>query len=127
MIRVEQIEKRVGELHILKGISFEVAPRTVLGVIGGSGSGKTTLLRSLNGLERLSAGAVEYGDVRLEAGLSEGEYRRRVKLLRRKFGMVFQHLYLFPHLTALANITEAPVHVARVPRAQAEAEALAQL
>ncbi len=101
--------------------------RAVLGVIGGSGSGKTTLLRCINGLERLTGGAVECDGVRLEAPLSEAEYQKRVRLLRRKVGMVFQHLYLFPHLTALGNIIEAPVHVARAPRAKAEAEALALL
>ena len=127
MIRVEQIEKSVGELRILKGISFEVAPQTVLGIIGGSGSGKTTLLRCLIGLERITGGTVTCNDVRLEADLSEAEYRRRVKLLRREIGIVFQHLHLFPHLTALANITEAPVYVSRVARPQAEEEALALL
>jgi ABC-type polar amino acid transport system ATPase subunit len=127
MIRVERVEKSVGELRILKGISFEVAPQTVLGIIGGSGSGKTTLLRCINGFERLTGGAVECNGVRLEAALSDSEYQKRVKLVRREVGMVFQHLYLFPHLTALANVTEAPVHVSRAPRGRAEEEALALL
>src|SRR5918994_4980272 len=127
MIRVERVEKSVGELRILKGISFEVAPQTVLGIIGGSGSGKTTLLRCVNGFERLTGGAVECNGVRLEAALSDSEYQKRVKLVRREVGMVFQHLYLFPHLTALANVTEAPVHVSRAARGRAEEEALALL
>ncbi|HYN85397.1 MAG TPA: amino acid ABC transporter ATP-binding protein [Pyrinomonadaceae bacterium] len=124
MIRVENLEKSYGDVRVLKGLTFAVEPRTVLGVIGGSGSGKSTLLRCLNGLERIDGGAVEAGGVRLEASLGASEYARRVKQLRRHVGMVFQHLYLFPHLTALGNVTEAPVHVARVRPAEAQARAL---
>ncbi len=124
MIKVENLQKSFGDLRILKGVSFEVEPRAVLGVIGGSGSGKTTMLRCLNGLERVDGGSVECNGVRLEAGLDEAEYRRRVKEMRRQTGMVFQHLYLFPHLTALGNVIEAPVHVARVPRRRAVEHAL---
>jgi len=104
-------------------VSFEVGPQTVLGVIGASGSGKTTLLRCLNGLERIDAGVIECENVHLDAKLSEHEYSRRLKELRRKVGTVFQHLYLFPHLTVLGNIIEAPTHVLRVPRKKAESEA----
>jgi polar amino acid transport system ATP-binding protein len=120
MIRVEALGKSAGEARILRGVCFEVAPRTVLGIMGASGSGKTTLLRCLNGLERVTEGVVECEGVRLEAGLAEGEYRRRVKQLRRRVGMVFQHLYLFPHLSVLGNITEAPVQVLKRPRREAE-------
>jgi len=124
MIGVEKLGKSAGGTRILRGVSFKVEPRTVLGVIGPSGSGKTTLLRCLNGLERVSEGAVECGDVRLEAGLAAGEYQKRVKQLRRRVGMVFQHLYLFPHLSVLGNITEAPVQVLKRPRGESEALAL---
>jgi ABC-type polar amino acid transport system ATPase subunit len=120
MIRVENLVKRAGDVTILKGLSFEVRERSVLGVIGGSGSGKTTVLRCLNGLERISGGTIEAGGVRLEASLSEHEYQKRVRQLRREVGMVFQHFYLFPHLSVLANVTEAPVHVLRTPRREAE-------
>jgi len=124
MIRVEGLGKVAGETRILRGISLGVEPRTVLGIIGPSGSGKTTLLRCLNGLERITEGAFEAGGVRLEAGLAEKEYQRSVRQLRRRVGMVFQHYYLFPHLSVLDNITEAPVHVLKRPRAEAEALAL---
>ncbi|MGB8507411.1 MAG: ATP-binding cassette domain-containing protein [Pyrinomonadaceae bacterium] len=124
MIRVENLVKSAGGTRILRGVSFEVAAQTVLGVIGASGSGKTTMLRCLNGLERISGGAVECDGLRLEAELSEKEYARRVWELRRSVGTVFQHFYLFPHLTVLANITEAPVHVLGAARAEAEARAL---
>src|SRR5260370_32594100 len=127
MIRVTDLIKQANGTRILRGVSFEVSPETVLGVIGASGSGKSTLLRCLNGLERIDGGAIECDSIRLETSLSEHEYARRVKELRRKVGTVFQHLYLFPHLTVLGNIIEAPIHVLRVPRRKAEAEAHALL
>lgn len=123
MIRVTDLIKQTNGTRILRGVSFEVGPQTVLGVIGASGSGKTTLLRCLNGLERIDGGKIECENVHLDANLSEHEYSRRVKELRRKVGTVFQHLYLFPHLTVLGNIIEAPTHVLRVPRKKAESEA----
>jgi polar amino acid transport system ATP-binding protein len=123
MIRVTGLRKRFGSSEILKGIDFEVPPQTVLGVIGASGSGKSTLLRCLNGLETINGGTIEVDKVRLEAGLSPADYRRRVKDLRLKVGTVFQHFYLFPHLSVIGNIIEAPVHVLRTPKKKAEDEA----
>jgi ABC-type polar amino acid transport system ATPase subunit len=123
MIRVNNLVKQAGGSRILRGVSFDVAPQTVLGIIGASGSGKTTLLRCLNGLERIDDGTIECDDIRLDADLSRTEYTRRVKNLRRKVGTVFQHLNLFPHLTVLGNIIEAPTHVLRAPRPKAESEA----
>jgi ABC-type polar amino acid transport system ATPase subunit len=123
MIHVKDLVKQANGTRILRGVSFAVAPQTVLGVIGASGSGKTTLLRCLNGLERIDGGVIECESVHLDANLSEHEYSRRVKELRRKVGTVFQHLYLFPHLTVLGNVIEAPTHVLRVPRQKAETEA----
>jgi len=123
MIGVKDLTKQSNGTRILRGVSFEVAPQTVLGVIGASGSGKTTLLRCLNGLERIDGGAIECGDVRLDAELSGNEYTRRVKELRRTVGTVFQHLYLFPHFTVLGNIIEAPIHVLHQPRRKAQDEA----
>jgi ABC-type polar amino acid transport system ATPase subunit len=123
MIRVTGLRKRFGNSEILKGIDFEVPPQTVLGVIGASGSGKSTLLRCLNGLETINGGTIECDNVRLEANLSHADYRRRVKDLRLKVGTVFQHFYLFPHLSVIGNIIEAPVHVLRTPKKTAEDEA----
>ncbi|HEU5460343.1 MAG TPA: amino acid ABC transporter ATP-binding protein [Pyrinomonadaceae bacterium] len=123
MIRVTGLRKRFGSNEILKGIDFEVPPQTVLGVIGASGSGKSTLLRCLNGLETINGGMIECDSVRLEASLSHADYRKRVKDLRLKVGTVFQHFYLFPHLSVIGNIIEAPVHVLRTPKKQAETEA----
>jgi ABC-type polar amino acid transport system ATPase subunit len=124
MIRVTDLRKRFGTNEILKGISFEVPPQSVLGVIGASGSGKSTLLRCLNGFETINGGTIECDSVHLEAGLSAADYRRRVKDLRLKVGTVFQHFYLFPHLSVVGNIIEAPMHVLRTPKKKAETEAL---
>jgi len=124
MIRVSGLRKRFGASEILKGISFEVPPQTVLGIMGASGSGKSTLLRCMNGLETINDGTIECDGVRLEAKISHADYRRRVRDLRLKVGTVFQHFHLFPHLSVLGNIIEAPVHVLRTPKKNAETEAL---
>src|ERR1051326_722140 len=97
MIRATNLIKHATDTPILRGVSFEVQPQRVMGIIGASGSGKTTLLRCLNGLERIDGGSIECADVRLESTLPKHEYARRVTDLRRKVGTVFQHLYLFPH------------------------------
>lgn len=123
MIQVTNLRKRFGNNEILKGISFEVPAKSILGVIGASGSGKTTLLRCLNGFEMIDDGSVACGDVRLEAGLSASAYKKKVKELRLRVGTVFQHFYLFPHLSALGNIIEAPIHVLHTARKKAETEA----
>src|SRR5688572_19491366 len=123
MIRVTGLRKSFGSNEILKGIDFEVPAQTVLGVIGASGSGKSTLLRCLNGLETINGGTIECDNVRLDASLSHADYRKRVKDLRLKVGTVFQHFYLFPHLSVIGNIIEAPVHVLHTPKKKAETEA----
>jgi polar amino acid transport system ATP-binding protein len=123
MIQVTNLTKRFGSNEILKGVSFEVPRQTILGIIGASGSGKTTLLRCLNGLETIDGGTIACGDVRLEAGISHTHYKRRVRDLRLQVGTVFQHFYLFPHLSVVGNIIEAPVHVLHSPKKKAESEA----
>ena len=124
MIQVTNLRKRFGSNEILKGISFEVPRQTILGIIGASGSGKTTLLRCLNGLETIDGGTIACGEVRLEAGISHADYKRRVRDLRLQVGTVFQHFYLFPHLSVVGNIIEAPVHVLHSPKKKAETEAV---
>ena len=123
MIRVTGLKKHFGANQILRGVDFEVPRQTVLGIIGASGSGKTTLLRCLNGLERIDGGTIQCADVQLESKLGPAEYRRRVKALRTHVGTVFQHFYLFPHLSVIGNVIEAPVHVARTPKKKATDEA----
>ncbi len=125
IVRVQNLHKWFGLLHVLRGISLEVYPSEVVVVIGRSGSGKSTLLRCINLLEEPTSGHVEIDGVAVEAG--EGcitpECRGRVRDLRLKTGMVFQEFNLFPHMTVLENIIEAPILVKGIPREEAIAKA----
>jgi polar amino acid transport system ATP-binding protein len=110
-------------VDVLKGIDLEVAPREVMCVIGPSGSGKSTFLRCINHLEKVDAGRL-YVDGELvgyrEAGGKLHELRdKEVSAKRRDIGMVFQRFNLFPHMTALENVTEAPTRVKGLSRAAA--------
>jgi polar amino acid transport system ATP-binding protein len=125
------VQKRFGQLLVLDDVSLTVDRAEVVVMIGPSGSGKTTLLRCMNHLERIDSGELWVnghliGYRRTARGLvdeSEAEIARQ----RQEIGFVFQHFNLFPHLTALQNVTLAPVRVRRTDRAQAEEEARALL
>lgn len=118
MIRVVELVKRFGLQTILKGVSLQVATGEVCVLLGPSGSGKSTLLRTINGLETFDAGEIHVGDISLPA--CEGAARQNALLkIRRRVGMVFQQFELFPHRTVLQNITEAPVHVLKMPKEEA--------
>jgi polar amino acid transport system ATP-binding protein len=123
MVRAEQVHKRFGHLEVLKGIDLEVAEREVMCIIGPSGSGKSTFLRCINHLEKIDAGRlwVDGGLVGYrEHGDKLYELRdREVAARRRDIGMVFQQFNLFPHMTALENVIEAPVQVRGVAKAAA--------
>ncbi|MBX5464370.1 MAG: amino acid ABC transporter ATP-binding protein [Clostridia bacterium] len=121
MISVRNLRKRFGSLEVLRGIDLEVAPREVIVVVGPSGSGKSTFLRCLNGLERPTS-----GEVRID-GLSLTEPGVDLDRLRQKVGMVFQSFNLFPHLTALQNVTLAPIRVRGLRPAEARDLGLAML
>src|SRR4051794_6630517 len=115
MIRLEDIHKHFGANYVLKGVSLTVAQGEVVCIIGPSGSGKSTLLRCINYLEVPERGRIYIdGEIayRDEVG---GKLRphpaKRVVAIREKVGMVFQQFNLFPHLTVLQNIVEAPIHV----------------
>jgi polar amino acid transport system ATP-binding protein len=130
MIRAEGVHKRFGRLEVLKGVSLHVRPGEVMCLLGPSGSGKSTLLRCINHLEKIDAGRL-YVDGELvgyrEAGDKLHELRDAdVCRKRAEIGMVFQRFNLFPHMTVLENVTEAPVGVkgARRPDAIARAEEL---
>ena len=115
MIKVENIHKHFGNLHVLKGIDFSVAPGEVVCIVGPSGSGKSTMLRCLNHLERITSGKIyidnELVDYR-EADKDAMEINpQKVTQMCAEMGMVFQRFNLFPHKTALENITLAPVTV----------------
>ncbi|MEV5000635.1 amino acid ABC transporter ATP-binding protein [Nocardioides sp. LML1-1-1.1] len=127
ILRVRDVHKRYGALEVLKGVDLDVERGEVMCIIGPSGSGKSTLLRSLNHLETIDRGRVEL------SGELIG-YRERGQTLvslpekelaaqRARIGMVFQSFNLFPHLTVLQNVVEAPVGVLGRPIAQAREDA----
>ena len=119
MLRMRQIKKRFGSLEVLKGIDLEVHRGEVLAIIGPSGSGKSTTLRCLNRLETIDSGSIEIEGSFLvksdcgEAGFAEPAESRR---LLGCMGMVFQQFNLFPHMTVLQNLMEAPVQVKKMKK-----------
>ncbi|MFJ7124959.1 amino acid ABC transporter ATP-binding protein [Streptomyces sp. NPDC098101] len=127
MVRAEGVRKRFGRLEVLKGIDLTVDRGQVCCLLGPSGSGKSTFLRCINHLEKVDGGRLavdgepvghrQHGDKLYE--LREREVAAR----RRDIGMVFQRFNLFPHMTALDNVAEAPVRVAGVPKAEARDQA----
>ena len=127
MVKAEGVHKRFGRLEVLKGITLEVMPGEVMCLLGPSGSGKSTFLRCINHLEKINSGRLSVdgelvgyrqdGD-RLHE-LREAEVARK----RAEIGMVFQHFNLFPHMTALDNVTCAPLRVKGEPRERANARA----
>jgi polar amino acid transport system ATP-binding protein len=126
VVKAEKINKYFGSLHVLKDIDLQVHKNEVVVIIGPSGSGKSTLLRCINHLEKINSGHIYVN------GRMIGYYERDGKLIeesekniaqqRADIGMVFQRFNLFPHLTALENVIEAPLNVRKTPREQAEAD-----
>ena len=131
MVRADQVHKWFGHAHVLKGIDLEVRRREVMCVVGPSGSGKSTLLRCVNHLERVDAGRLSVDGALVgytERGGKLHEMREKeVAAQRRDIGMVFQRFNLFPHLTALENVMEAPCRVKREPKAAVRDRAQALL
>ncbi|MFI0369326.1 amino acid ABC transporter ATP-binding protein [Actinomadura sp. 1N219] len=133
MVRISGLRKSYGDLQVLRGLSLDVAPGEVLCLIGASGSGKSTMLRCVNRLENWDAGTIEVngelvgyapkGSAAGEAPVLRELPPKRIRAQRAEIGMVFQHFNLFPHMTALENIIEAPVAVRRIGRKQAVADA----
>ncbi|MFJ7683088.1 amino acid ABC transporter ATP-binding protein [Peribacillus butanolivorans] len=117
MIRIRNLNKSYGNLHVLKDIDMKVLDSDVVCLIGPSGSGKSTLLRCLNYLEKKDSGQILIEGTEVEPGTHD------INKIREKVGMVFQHFYLFPHMTVLENVIEAPTHVKKIPKAQAIEEA----
>jgi glutamate transport system ATP-binding protein len=118
MIRVANVDKHFGELHVLRDINLEVAVGQVLVVLGPSGSGKSTLCRAINRLEPLDSGSIEIDGKPLPL---EG---KALAQLRADVGMVFQSFNLFAHKTILQNVTLGPLKVRKVAKAEAEEHAL---
>lgn len=128
-IEVRNIYKSFKNLEVLKGIDLEVAEGEVVAVIGPSGGGKSTLLRCLNKLEDINRGTIIIDGETLAKETADGtEYvdKASARRIACKMGMVFQQFNLFPHMTVLENLIEAPVHVQKRERAEVvrEAEAL---
>ena len=121
IVQVKNLHKCFGRLHVLNDISFEVHPREVVCLIGRSGSGKSTLLRCINFLEEPTAGTIEVDKVVVRAKEKGRDRDERVRKIRTSAGMVFQEFNLFPHMSAIENIIEAPVTVKGMPREQAVA------
>jgi len=120
MIQVEKVGKKFGAVTVLDGVDLTVQPGEVVSILGASGSGKSTLIRCINGLEKLDAGriTVDEFDVSNPKQLAEA---------RKRSGTVFQLFNLYPHMTALQNVTLAPIEVLKLPRTHAEEEGRALL
>jgi len=126
-VRFDSVHKSYGEAVVLSDFSLDVPMGQKLAIIGPSGSGKSTLLRILMTLEPIDRGSVFIGEDALWSGQGEGRSRqppaRVVKAIRSRVGMVFQSFNLFPHMTALQNIAEAPIRVLGLPKDEAQARA----
>jgi polar amino acid transport system ATP-binding protein len=123
IIRVRGLHKYFGALHVIKGVDLDVMAGEVVTIIGPSGGGKSTFLRCINFLEEPSAGTIEVDNVEIKAREPAGDKRKHIREIRKKAGMVFQQFNLFPHMTALQNVIEAPVTVKGMSKADATAKA----
>jgi ABC-type polar amino acid transport system ATPase subunit len=132
IIRIQNLHKWFGNLHILKGISLDVRPGERLCIMGPSGSGKSTLLRCINCLEEPTKGMVfldgiPVGYIEDADGTRRRDTEGNIDRMRARMGMVFQSFNLWTHMTVLANVVEAPIHVKRLTRQAATEKALALL
>jgi ABC-type polar amino acid transport system ATPase subunit len=119
IVKISNLDKYFGRLHVLKNISLEIMPREVVCLIGRSGSGKSTLLRCINFLEEPSHGTIEVDGITVAGGEKGQQHRQLIHDVRLKTGMVFQEFNLFPHMSVLENVIEGPVTVKKMDRAQA--------
>ena len=111
MIEASGLIKRHGVLTVLRGVSLSLQRGEVAAIIGPSGCGKSTFLRCLNGLERFHGGTVRVGKTIIAADEAMARREMLLRQVRRDIGMVFQGFHLFPHLSVLENVSEAPIHV----------------
>ena len=119
LIAAEDVCKSFGPTEVLRRVSLAVAPKDVICVIGPSGSGKTTLLRCLALLEQPTGGTIAMDGVTIASARDSSEERRAARGVRPDIGMVFQHFNLWPHMTVLGNLIEAPMRVKRMSRPEA--------
>jgi ABC-type polar amino acid transport system ATPase subunit len=120
VVELREIHKSFGDHEVLKGVDLDVASGECVVIFGRSGSGKSTLLRCINLLEEPTSGSVEVGGVVYEAGPTNRHRRKAVREIRSRTGMVFQEFNLFPHLSVIENVVEAPTTVKKMPRREAE-------
>jgi ABC-type polar amino acid transport system ATPase subunit len=121
VVKVKNIHKHFGHLHVLNGVCLEVARGEVVVIIGPSGSGKSTLLRCLNYLEPVQSGEIWIDGIRLD------HHKTNIRAVRSEVGIVFQAFNLFPHLTALRNVMLAPLVVHKRPEVEVRQAAVAML
>jgi polar amino acid transport system ATP-binding protein len=123
VVLAAEVHKSFGRLHVLKGVSLEVRRQEVVVIIGASGSGKTTFIRCINHLERIQSGRILVNGhligYREVGGKLIEDQEANIARQRQEIGMVFQRFNLFPHLTALGNIIEAPIRVRGIPEPEA--------
>ena len=128
ILSVKNLSKSFGKLEVLNDISFNVEQGEVISIIGPSGSGKSTLLRCINQFEKIDSGECEICGITMTRNDENGKAvyadNKTLHDIRLKIGLVFQNFNLFPHMSVLKNITEAPVHVLKQDKAQAEQTAM---
>lgn len=131
IVRYQKVSKSFGDIEVIKELDLDVAPAEKIGIIGPSGSGKTTLIRMLMTLEKPTSGTIEVdGELlwhkRVNGNLVSAD-EKHLRKVRSKVGMIFQQFNLFPHMTVLRNVTEAPIHVLGLSREEAEERAITML
>ncbi|MDP9831913.1 MULTISPECIES: amino acid ABC transporter ATP-binding protein [Trueperella] len=127
MVEVRDVHKFFGDLHVLKGVSFDVPRGSVTTILGPSGSGKSTILRCINVLEKIQAGSIVVDGQLMGYREVDGKLHelteKQVAAQRTQIGMVFQRFNLFPHMTALENVMEAPIQVKGIEKGAAKKRA----
>ncbi|WP_236719797.1 ectoine/hydroxyectoine ABC transporter ATP-binding protein EhuA [Neobacillus mesonae] len=127
----ENIKKTYGDVEVLKGVDLKISPGEKVALIGPSGSGKTTIIRMLMTLEQPDSGTIKVEGKHLWHKEVNGKLvpadEKHLREMRKNIGMVFQHFNLFPHMTILRNVTEAPIHVLGLPKEEANRRAVDML
>ncbi|MED4206216.1 ectoine/hydroxyectoine ABC transporter ATP-binding protein EhuA [Neobacillus mesonae] len=127
----ENIKKTYGDVEVLKGVDLKISPGEKVALIGPSGSGKTTIIRMLMTLEQPDSGTIKVEGKHLWYKEVNGKLvpadEKHLREMRKNIGMVFQHFNLFPHMTILRNVTEAPIHVLGLPKEEATRRAVDML
>jgi octopine/nopaline transport system ATP-binding protein len=121
LLKIRELNKSFGDLHVLKNVALEVRQGEVVSIIGASGSGKSTFLRCLNVMEMPQSGFMDFGEFSFDFrdGARAQPDQQQLQLLRQQIGMVFQNYHLWPHMTVLENVIEAPMRVKKMTRSAA--------